>query len=205
MNHSTVFKVEYRARGYSEDDFRELASSLDSMGAVRFTPKHLPEAGGVTELWLAVEFIGTAALAGIIGHLATKFYDRLADDLLAFFRKKRSQNPDYPEFMSLTLSYDDLDIVISLPNEVTIGKLSQIQADILMHLSSPPLAENAIRYIVLPVAQVNGRWEILSIWNEASFTLRYWGVGTSMSPFITDVYDAQLRKLMDLPATSLPE
>jgi hypothetical protein len=204
MEHSTIFKAEYRARGYSGDDFQDLETTFNSLGAARFKGKHLPEVGGVTEFWLVVEFIGLSAVAGIIGHIAEQFYEKLSSGLLKFIERKRKQDPEYPEFMSLKLSYDDLDIFISLPEEQTIGKLSQIVSEIHAHLATFPLSESAIEYVALLVEQIDGRWELLSIWNHRNYTLRFWGVGTCAAPFITDVYDAQERGLLKVTPDKLP-
>jgi len=203
MKHSTIFKIEYRARGYSEDDFVDLKATFQSLGFARFRGQHLPEAGGVTELWLVIEFIGLSAAAGIIGHIASKFYETLSVGLLKFIARKSKQDPIYPEFMSMRITYDDLDIVISLPDNQTIEKLKNIISVIEKHLTQRPLSENLVQYVAIPVEYTDGHWELLSIWNQKEYTLRYWGVGTWGTPGITDIYDVQECKLLNVPSGKL--
>jgi len=66
---STLCEARYRARGYSLEDERELLEALETLGAVRLRPLHLPEAGGSSELWIAISFFGGAIATGLVEHL----------------------------------------------------------------------------------------------------------------------------------------
>src|SRR4051812_29034013 len=92
MAEATVIKATFRARGYSAADVDALRDALSPLGAVRTRALALPEAGGAAELWLIVEFIGEAALQGVIHHLAAQFFERFAGAVRGFVRQKAARS-----------------------------------------------------------------------------------------------------------------
>src|SRR4051794_39666945 len=110
-NSAAVLLVEYRQRGYSPEQIQVLKTALEEIGPVRVRPLRLPEAGGSFEIWIALDFVGKAIVGGIIEHIASKHWDRLAAAFTQFFKNKVSDDGFEPE-MSLRVTYDDVDLVI---------------------------------------------------------------------------------------------
>jgi hypothetical protein len=195
---ATTFVAKFRARGYDEGDARSLREYLEPFGAVRFRPLELPEAGGTHELWLVVSFIGTAALSGIIGHVATKYYEKLSAALIGFSLTKRKKSGSDPE-LSLKLSYDDMDLDIGPVDEARLGNLPTLARTVLDHLQGPALnARGEITRIVIGMVKSGNTWSEphTQDWPES---LRFWGISFAGHRLITHIYDSETRLLAERP------
>lgn len=198
MSEVTVFKAEFRARGYSETDLETLRAALQPLGSLRMRAKHLPEAGGAAEFWMVVEFIGASAAAGIIGHLATKFYTRLADGLVAFVKRKRVQSKFPAEIYSITISYDDLEIRLASPTDELLERLPYVMEDISDFIKLPAFREDPVHWICLPLEQREGVWRTPMPWESPATGFRYWGIARwDVNPYIEDIYDSVQQQFLN--------
>jgi hypothetical protein len=194
----TVLSAEFRASRYDESDQSDLYAVLQDFGAVRLRPMYMPEAGGASETWLVVSFIGTAAASGLVGHLTGTFYDRLSRSLLGHYRRrKRSRDLD-PE-LQLTFSYDDLDLVFICTEEKDLNRLPQIADSVRKHLDSEPLAHQDPTRIFVGLYEADGSWHTPHLQDVSDTDLRYWGISFETHQQITHVYDTQTRVLGELP------
>lgn len=198
-NSVTVFDIRYRKDGYSEEDIESLRSELTDIGTVRARGLVMPAAGGSAELWIVIEFIGAAVASGIIGHIATKFYETLSEKLLGFYRKR--QEPFPPELMTINISYDDFDIEICVPSNETVEKLPEIISSIQEHLLSSSPSDDVVHEVTLPMEFSQDAWRPYNPNMSASappYPYRFWRVGARDISGFTKIYDSYNRKLINV-------
>ena len=191
--HTTVFLVEYRARGYDREDENVFREELEPLGAVRLRPLHLPEAGGVYEFWLAVEFVGLSIMSGLVAHAASGYYDDLAARLRRFVRQKKHRTGREPE-MELCLSFDDATLQFTGVTEEILNTLPELGQRVYEHLSSKPLSRHAVSRVVPGMFQFEGQWYEPTIWG-GNTDLRYWGISVEGHRALTHIYDSVTRLL----------
>ena len=104
-----ILNAEYRESGYDEKDFKYLKDQLDDK--VEFKPNAIwmPEAGGVSEIWMTIEFIGICAAAGIIGSIAWNASVKIFQSINNFVKKIRKKHKYadldvFPEIMEIKVS-----------------------------------------------------------------------------------------------------
>jgi hypothetical protein len=195
---STTLKAEYRARGYDQDDEGEIRTELEAFGAVRMRSLYLPEAGGVSEFWLVVEFVGVSFAAGLIGHLSGQVYDRFSASFSRLVERYRQKHGWEPEFW-LTLSYDDTDIDIGAVTPEVSKQLPTLMRSVHDHLARDPLKSASVNRIVLGMTQDEGRWLEPSLAEPYEFDSRFWGVSLEGHRQITHIYDTATNLLSEMP------
>ena len=193
---ANTFSVTYRARGYDADDALSLRGELAELGAVRLRPLRLPEAGGSHEIWIVLEFVGTAIAGGLIQHLTAKYYERLSAALSGFFTRKKAK--DFEPEMSLRVSYDDVDLDIGPISEKGISTLPELAEHVHAHLNSPGLKDKSVTRVVIGMVREAERWEEphLQLWPESS---RFWGLSFEDHRYVTHIYDTETGLLADRP------
>ena len=96
----------YRASGYDEEHVEALRVALQHVAPARVRPVFPPEAGGSTDVWLLLSFIGASLASGLIYDTA-----KIAvASVRSWFDLKKTRYAIYPEIMGFTISIDDLDI-----------------------------------------------------------------------------------------------
>jgi hypothetical protein len=154
---ATTFEIRYRASGYSPDDERLLRDELEHFGAVRLRAMRLPAAGGVAEIWILVSFVGGTMVQGLIEHLTGQMFDGLSARLLNFFRTRQARDGIEPE-MSLTISYDDVDLQIGPVNESDLARLPSLGKEVHDRLFRPPLKGSEVSKLVIGMVRYGDRW-----------------------------------------------
>jgi hypothetical protein len=194
-----VIKARFRARGYSDEDRRELGRELSEIGPNRLRALYIPEAGGSYELWLAVEFVGTSLASGLLGHVAGRFYDNLSERLRRFFASKRARDAE-PE-MDLTVSYDDVDIVFTQFNSTDLPALPSMARDIHDAVTTGPLAGKEVTRIVVGMAREDdaGRWYEPSAGNGLIPDRRFWGIAFASTRDVSHIFDTRTRLVGENP------
>ncbi len=191
MNASaTVFEAEFRSQGYDETDRLLLREALNQFGAVRLRPMDLPEAGGSTELYLAVAFIGSNIASGLIGHLTGKTFDKLFAALLRFYQTRKQRDGVEPE-MALKISYDDLDLDIGPVDEGDLKHVPALANEIHRLLTSGSLKDIPVTRIVVGMVRHGDDWSEPHLWDRSEEGQRFWGVSLEGHRTITHILDTQ--------------
>lgn len=193
----TIVKASFRASDYSEEDIERVRSLLAGLGSVRLKGLPIPAAGGSAEIWLVLEFIGLGVTSGMLQHFGSKFYDRLAEGLQTLTQHNLKELPLPPQVERVNLSYDDLDISISLAGNGNIKKLPKIVSDIHKHMKMPPLSLYKPKYISLPIVHDNGNWRHTISWAGDRTSFRYWGISRDITIGFTDIYDSRNRIIIE--------
>ena len=196
-SYTTVVKARFRARGYDDEDRDLIRREFGAFGAVRLSPEWPPEAGGSYELAIAIEFVGLAFLTGIVGHIAGRFYERVADSLRRLFQAKRQKGGHAPE-LRVTLSYDDLDIELAFVDETGIEKIPNLIGTIDRALRTPQIRDLVPTRVIVPMALIEARWEADYDAFSAPFDGRYWGVVALPELVVTHLYDSAEGRLVPL-------
>lgn len=193
---AAVFEITYRARGLPDDEAAVRREELDALGAVRLRPLRLPEAGGSHEVWTTLHFVGSAIVGGIIEHIASRYFDRLAAALGRFFRTKATKGSGLE--MSLNIHYDDVDLDIGPITEQGVAELPQLAQSVHDHLHRPGLAQKPVTRIVIGMIRDGDQWEEphLQQWPEE---MRYWGISFEGHRAVTHIYDTESGLLAERP------
>lgn len=116
---------------------------------------------------------------------------------------------EFETAVSLTLSYDDVDIEINLPSTTDLHQLPQILEAISSELENGTLDPNELIGIVLPFVFDNGEglWCPTTDWSVADNVYRYWGIQKNRynyrTEFIDDIYDSSEHRFIHAPQESI--
>ena len=193
-----IFSAEFRQSGYTVAEEQQLRGLLESLGAVRLRADRLPAAGGSTELWLVASFIGGSMASGLIGHITTNVYDRLSAQLLAFFRIRKQRDGVEPE-MTLTVSYDDVDLALGPVSEDEVSRLPKLARRVHEVLSAPPLRDSGVTKIVIGMVRDAEGWAEPHLQNQPEDSGRFWGISLSGHRQITHIFDSETNLLAPRP------
>ena len=175
-----------------------LREVLEEFGAVRLRPMELPEAGGAAELHLVMSFVGGAAAAGLVEHIAGKLFDRLSAGLLRFYRSRKERDATEPE-LTLRVSYDDVDISIGPADEAELRRLPKLAAEVHRRLSSPPLKGLPVTRIVIGMIREGQQWHEPHLWHRDEEGQRFWGISLEGHRSVTHILDTETELLGERP------
>jgi hypothetical protein len=192
---STTIRAKYRARTHDASDEALLRQQLGQLAPLRLRPLEIPEAGGSYEIWVIVEFVGLAFVGGVIGHIGSKWYERLATGLRRFVEHKEAK-AEYSE-MQLTISYDDLDIVFTAVKSADLERLPDFAELVQGHLTLAPLANRPVTFLTIGLAREADTWCVPHAANGLEPDRRFWGVSFDTLRTISHVYDSETRLLSD--------
>lgn len=191
--------AEYRARGLDLDDEEMLRREVGSLGPMRLRALHLPEAGGSFEVDLVFQFIGTAFASGVLGHIATKWYDGASARIGRFVQHKVAKRE--PPDLTVTFSYDDIDIRIPMIAAAELGFLQNCGELLRAHLKSPALRRSEPTAIVIGMCDGGANeWSEPNAANALEPDRRYWGISLETHRLVTHLYDTETRLLATLSA-----
>ena len=96
-----------RYRGYSEQEINKLKTDLESIASMQLRPQGYPEAGGVFEMTVVAQFVGTTILGGLLWD----GLKRLGKGFYELYQQKKALGDDFsPEIDVFEFRFDDLDI-----------------------------------------------------------------------------------------------
>lgn len=188
--------AEYRARGLDEEDERRLRDEMAPLGPVRLRPRHLPGAGGSFEVDVLFQFIGTAFASGIIGHVATKWYETATTRLTRVVEHKMLKNQ--PPDLTATFSYDDIDIRVPMIASDELAFVARCAEQVRDHLQSPALGNHPPTAIVVGMRRTGDEWHEPNAANALEPERRFWGIALDTHRRVTHVYDTETRLLAEL-------
>jgi hypothetical protein len=134
-------------------------------------------AGTGFNFWISIEFIGLAAISGIIGHLAVQYFNKLSKKIISFIKKPSHRFQ--PIITKIKISYDDLDIKIYYVDENIIGHIFFIMKDIMNEINNGGLKECKSNRITMPMENRNGEWRPFFIEeseNYYEYPFRFWDI-----------------------------
>jgi hypothetical protein len=193
----TTFTVKYNARDISDIDIQQFQAELQELGHTRVRGYRGPAAGTGGEVWMLVEFLGLAAVTGIIQHLAVQFFNKLGSKILAFL--KRPEHPFRPIITGIEISYDDLDIKIRYVDENILTNISSIMKDIINEINNSGLKECKSNTIIMPMEIKNGKWEPFFIEESSgsyNYPFRFWDVTSRNINGCFGIYDFKSKKFV---------
>lgn len=201
MSNKFILHAEFRESGYKESDFDYLKNQLKDI--VEFKPKAIwmPDAGGFSEIWFLLEFIGISAASGVIGSIAWNALTKSSGSISNFVQniRKKHKNADsdiFPEIMEIKISFDNLTIIFSLANEENIIKIHDISKSVITQLSKKPLSNFNIQYVTIPLCKDGDCWNMRNIWDRERISNRFWGIGLDDANYVTHVYDSQKNEII---------
>jgi|WetSurMetagenome_2_1015567.scaffolds.fasta_scaffold764238_1 hypothetical protein len=194
----TTITVEYNAGDIPDIDIQQFKAELKELGYIRLRGYHGPAAGTGFELSISIEFIGLAAVSGIIGHLAIHFFNKLSAKILSFLKKPPHHFRPY--VAGIKLSYDDLDIDILYIDENIIKDISLIANDIMNEINNGGLKGCKPNTILMPMEIRDNGWEPFFI--EASsekydYPFRFWKVTSLNIDGCFGIYDFTSKKFVE--------
>lgn len=202
---TVVFKAEFRARGYSDEDLADLRASLQDAASVRLRGDFRPEAGGGAELIAVLEFIGVSLAKGAIGWVGKEAIARATKGLSEWWKRKAQRGTIEPEVQEFRASFDDVDIAFRAhrhdegPDSYFLNAeaLAAIPEALLVvedHFSAAILAQHRVGFLEVPLISYDqGEPEFRDGANGTPD--RYWKVGCG-APFANDQYDSQTRTFL---------
>lgn len=161
-------------------------------------PMRLPEAGGASEFSLLAEFIGLSIVSGIVGHIASKYYDRLANAILRILKRYTKKKGWAPE-MWLSVSYDDVDIDVGALTPEVARELPRTMELIQSHLERAPLNSGEVTRILVGMIREESQWRERSLADGHEVEPRFWGISLEGHGQITHVYDTTTGLLAERP------
>jgi hypothetical protein len=205
MKPFTVTTIMFRASGYTNNERADLQKTLEVFGPTRLRPQAMPEAGGSGELWLVLQFVGQAICSGALGEIGVDLYHRISIALKKF-KAHKSQHSSIPvEVATITLSFDDLDIVIHNPSDKIIESLDVIVERARRGAAKGALKGLDISRIGIPAVERYKAWEEgkgpIEMRND---DLQYWAITTGGFYTPTYGYDSENDKLLNELLTQVP-
>ena len=168
------------------DEFRYL-------GNVRTRRISIPAAGADT-LTLIIEFIGVNAVAGIIGYLEGKLFDRIINSIAR--SKKHSEKIYAMGFTGIKLVYEDTEIMIEDMEQISGEEIKRILEQIPLILSNKEMSP--INKIELPIMYIKPFFHLWSI-NSAAHDpghFRYWLLSARGNSGEPKIYDSQTKRFV---------
>lgn len=201
MSNKFILHAEYRENGYEKSDFDYLKKQLKDI--LEFKPKAIwmPDAGGFSEIWFLLEFIGISATSGVIGSIAWNALTKSSTSISNFVQniRKKHKNVDsdvFPEIMEIKISFENLTIIFSLANEENIIKIHDLSKSVITQLTKKPLSDFSIQYVTLPLCKEGDSWYKKNIWDREQISNRFWGIGLNDANYVTNVYDSQKNEII---------
>jgi hypothetical protein len=192
MESVLVCEIDFQSTGYDEEDIKDIKATFSQFGAVRTRPIGIPSAEGIAELWLIIAFIGSHFASGFLKHAGADLYSKLEQAIKGFLNRKASR--DWPaEPQSLTISYDDIDIVISNPSPKMLASFSSEIEKVAKVLNKGILSGFAVRRIHMPVLKEDETWTTFISYDESlDGPHRYWGIALESDwQQLSHVYDSE--------------
>lgn len=205
MEPLVISTIMFRASGYTDNERVDLQKTLEVFGPTRLRPQAMPEAGGSGELWLVLQFIGQAICSGALGEIGVDLYHHISIALKKF-KAHKSQHSSIPvEVATITLSFDDLDIVIHNPSDKIIESLDVIVERAKRGAAKGTLKDLNISRISIPgVERHRAWWEGQGPIEMRNDDLQYWAITTDGFYTPTYGYDSENDKLLNELLTQVP-
>lgn len=203
-----VFRATFRARGYTDEDLSDLRIEIEPHAAVRLRAQHLPEAGGVAEMAVVLEFIGVNLVKGGVVWIGGQLASRVTKGLTNWWTKRATRGPWEPEVRVIRISFDDVDVEFMAHRNTASPDAYFMSADVIaavpdalqivgQHFTAEVIAEHNISHVEVPLICYDS--------SEPEFEKarngepdRIWKVG-KLAPFPTHLYDSERRAFIDLP------
>jgi hypothetical protein len=195
MKQGASIFVECRGGAYTPEERDQLHQDLCEQAPTRVKEIALTAAGGASEIWVIIEFVGEAFLHVTLELLLLKAILALSH----LFEKRKKTGSTIPE-MSLKVNFDDTSIVICPVSEELLANLPTLLANLKKHLGESPLQGQDISQVVFGIYKDGERWHKPTFWDELGPDGgQYWGL--SVGPFsgITHIYDTKTGLLTEIP------
>jgi hypothetical protein len=175
----TTITVNYNSKDIPDTDIQQFKAQLQELGYTRVRGYRIPATGVGFELWMTIEFIGLAAVTGIIGNLTVHFFNKLGEKISSFINK--APHPFEPFITNIEISYDDIDIKIKYIDENILPKIPLLMKDIMNEIDNGGLKECRVNTIIMPMEFRDGHWDSFNI--EASsekhdYPFRFWDISS---------------------------
>ncbi|MGA9756336.1 MAG: hypothetical protein WBV23_14460 [Desulfobaccales bacterium] len=193
----TTITVNYNAGDIPDNDIQQFKAELQELGYTRIRGHIGPAAGIGAELWISIGFIGLAAVKGIIGHLAVKFFNKLGAKILSFM--KRPSHSFRPTIAGIIISYDDVDIEIRYVDDNILKNISLIMIDVMNEIDNGRLKECKSDTIIMPMEIRDGKWEPFFIEESPGkydYPFRFWRVTSRNINGCFGIYDFMSKKIL---------
>jgi hypothetical protein len=134
-----ILTAQYDVLAFTPEELTDLQQLLQSLGPTRVRPAYKERGGDETTLWVVLFWIGASYLSGIVGHVAGKNIELLWSKLREYFARHHMTEERTKQNIALCLSFDDLEIEINVPVDMTMAQLNILIQDVEVQRQCMPL------------------------------------------------------------------
>lgn len=152
--------VEYDNAGYADDEVNALKAALSPVGVTRTRGRDVPAATDQVMIDVVLSIFGGLFSAGLYDYLVKPRLERFAEVIRDFRQSRKAAQKQAPILRSVTLSFDDLDVVVYHASDEDLHELPATLESIRDALGNGQLKGLMVQKVEMPLDFWGDEWHV---------------------------------------------
>jgi hypothetical protein len=157
---TVTISVEYDNAGYTDNEVNTLKAALSQVGATRTRGRDVPAATDQVMIDVVLSIFGGLLSAGLYDYLVKPRLERFAETIHDFRQARKASHKQAPILRSVTLSFDDLDVVMYHASNEDLCELPATLELIRHALRNGQLKSFLVQKVEMPLDFWGDEWHV---------------------------------------------